>query len=478
MGFSLIDYVIFITYSLLILYFGTRFRKSQKTVNDYFLGGRNIPWLAVSLSIIATETSALTFIGVPAQSYRTDLLFIQLSLGYLTSRIVLSYTFVRVFYRENVPTVYSFLGKRFGKIIQRYTGVLYFITRILASGVRLFAIALVLSVVADVPVPVSIMLIGIVAVFYTIIGGITAVIWTDVIQMIVLIAGGVVAFFFLLNNIPGGWETIVRSAAEENKFRIFDFSYSLNSVYTFWSGLIGGFVFGMATHGTDQGIIQRLLACKSEKGAAKAISMSGVFVIPQFLLFLVIGVMLYVFYHGSFPVDNTDKIFAFFIIQELPRGITGLIIAGVFSAAMSTLDSDINAMASTTLSDFFPEKLKKQYSDKKLLNLSKLFTAFWGIILILVAFLAQGWGSVLTAGLKVASFTAGGMLGIFSMGIFTRKANTAGCLAGSITGIAAVVFMNFATDIAWPWFALAGCAVTWIIGYPVSIITTKKTNKS
>jgi len=474
MKFSLLDYSILLAYGIVVIYIGSWFGKKQKNIKDYFLGGRSIPWIVIALSIVATETSALTFIGVPAISYRGDLSFIQLAFGYLIARIILGYTLIKTYYNGNYYTPYSYLSDRFDPGVKNHVAFLFFITRILASGVRLYAISLVLSVITGISIHWSILIIGTTAILYTFLGGITAVIWTDVIQMGMLIFGGVLSLTILVSKIPGGLSSFWEIGQSFGKFNLINFSFDFSQPYSFFTGIIGGTVFGMASHGTDQSLVQRVLTAKNLKGSKNALILSGVIVIPQFLLFLFVGIMLFVFYRDN-PLQiasmEVDRIFPTFIVNEIGRGLSGLIIAGVFSAAISSLDSALNALASTTVADFYIPYFGKNKSEGEILKVSRLFTLGWGIILVGFAFISilfKSWGSVLEIGLSVASFTYGSMLGIFLLGIIFYKKKFDRIIVSSFLGICCVILLRIFTLIAWPWFAVIGCSVTIMCSFLLS----------
>jgi len=472
MKFTLIDYIILLLYLVFVSWLGYFFSKKQETTEDYFLGSRKIPWLASGLSVVATETSALTFIGVPAIAYSGDMTFLQLSIGYLIARIILSFTLIRKYYKEKVYTVYGYLNKRFGENVKNIVSLLFFITIILGNGVRLYAAALVLTIVTGFPIFWTILLIGIISIIYTMLGGISAVIWSDVMQTGILVGGGILALFLLSSKL-GTYSEIANELINRGKLNIFNFSFDLTKNYTFWTGIVGGTFIGMSSHGTDQGMVQRLLTLKNEKESAKALILSGLVVGPQFFLFLLVGSLLFVFY-SSFPSanlpSNPDQIFSYFIVTELPPGISGLIIAGLFAAAMSTIDSALSAIASTTISDFYIPYFSKNRKDNLIL-ISKYFTVIWGIILVGIAFLTlltEDWGSVLEIGLKVASFTWGGILGVFMIGYLTKSVEKTGAQFGVISGVMIVVILSVFTKLAWPWYPVVGALTTGLTGYSIS----------
>src|SRR5438552_2796740 len=355
MGFSAIDYAVLLIYLAGITIFGVMFRKQQRTVKDYFLGDKNTSWIVISLSIVATETSTLTLIGVPALAYANyarpeqggNFTYLQVVLGYIVARIIISFLFIPAYFRGNLLTAYELLKRRFGVQTKNFAASLFLIMRALAEGVRVFAASIVLSAVLAVSMPAlphlrlwSIMTVGVLTLLYTFGGGITAVIWTDMIQLIIYIGGSLLAAYQLLHLVPGGWSEIAAQAASANKFQAFSFTWDLNVPFTFWAGLLGGTCLTMATHGTDQLLVQRLLTCRNQRDSQKALVFSGFVVLFQFALFLTIGIMLfayYKFYPLTVKLASNDEIFPTFIVTRLPHGISGLVIAAIFAAAMSNL---------------------------------------------------------------------------------------------------------------------------------------------
>ncbi|MCH8320806.1 MAG: hypothetical protein IH790_07615, partial [Acidobacteria bacterium] len=333
MEFTALDYAVLSFYLIASAGLGTLIGRGQKNINDYFLAGKRVPWWAISFSIVATETSTLTFIGAPAIAYTGNLTFLQVIVGYFLGRLLVSFFLLPSYFKGEIQTAYEVLNLRFGRQVQNFSAFLFQASRSLADGVRLFATGLVLSVVTDISDQWSVVMIGVVTIIYTLYGGMRAVIWNDVIQLCIYITGATLAFFIILDRIPGGWSEVVSLAAPLNKFQFLDFTLSFSVAYTFWAGLLGGSFITFATHGTDQMMVQRYLACGNKKGSQLALILSGFLVFGQFLLFLIIGVMLYAFYQ-HFPLDQEleqmDRIFPIFIVQQMPPGVSGLIIAAIF----------------------------------------------------------------------------------------------------------------------------------------------------
>ncbi len=465
------DIVVMLVYLVLVTGFGVALARYQTDSRAYFLGNRNIPWWAVCLSVVATETSVITFIGVPALSYEGDLRFIQLTLGYLAARILLAAFFLPAYLKQDTYTVYGFLSRRFGQRARSYAAGLFFVTQVLGSGVRLYAAALVLSTVLDISsISTAIVLIAAVTILYTWAGGISAVIWTDCLQAVIMIGGGVLALVILAGMLPEGLSGVLATAAAAGKLRLCDFSLSLTMKYTFWSGLIGGAFLGMASHGTDQVIAQRLLTCRTLADGRKAIVGSALIIIPQFLLFLLIGVLLHYYYLAHpplVPFDKWDRIFPHFIVNYFPPVAAGLVVAAMFGAAMSTLDSGIQALSASTVMDIIRPLTGSKRPAADYLGLSRWLVVFWGAVLVVVAFFAGGWGPVLETGLTMPSFTYGPLLGLFVLGFFTKVSAPRAITAAVGAGLAGIILVVNYTGLAFTWYVFTGTLITVTVGLAV-----------
>jgi solute:Na+ symporter, SSS family len=469
-----LDLAIVIAYLLAITALGMRFRRGQQGVSDYFLGGRTAPWWALAFSIVATETSTLTIIGTPAISYGGNLTFIQLVFGYLLGRVLIVLLLLPGYFRGEFFTAYALIEKRFGPKMRSVAASTFLITRAIAEGVRVSAIALVVSVVLGTSEKLAVVIVIALTVLYTFEGGMKAVIWTDVAQLLLYLTGSAVTFFVLLHRIPGGWTEVAQVAATAgHKLQALDFSWRLATKYTFWSGLIGGAFLTMASHGTDQTIVQRLLAAKNERDSRRALLTSGVIVLIQFIVFLLIGVLLFVFAQ-HFPLlaagEDTDRILPLFLVREMPVGLAGLLLASIVAVAMSNASGSLNSLAASSVLDF--ARLRGRSADSaSIMRLSKRMTLLWGLVLMAFGFVQ--WGPRLEAGLRVASLPFGSLLGLFLLGTLDRGANARGALAGMIAGLAAILCVFQFTSVAFTWYVLIGSTVTFVIGTLASRLTTK-----
>jgi SSS family transporter len=479
-----LDLAVLIVYLAGITWFGARFRRSQKGLRDYFLGGRRTPWWAISFSIVSAETSTLTVIGTPALGFSGDLGFLQVVFGYLLARIVISALFLPHYFRGEMFTAYELMKRRFGERIRRLTAGLFLVLRALAEGVRVFAISIVVSIVLETGELPSILLIVALTLFYTFEGGMTAVIWTDVVQMVLYVAGAVLSFAVILGGIPGGWGEVVRVAGAAGKFRLFDFSFGLSMdffsrTYTFWAGIIGGCFLTTASHGTEQLMVQRLLAARDEREGRKALLASWIVIFCQFTLFLLIGVMLYVHYRktGLAVPQPLDRLYPDFVWNHLPVGVSGLVTAAILAAAMSNLSAALNALASTSVVDFWlpfdRRRRGRERTDRELLRYGRAATLAWGAALVGVGLLARRWGSVLEAGLSVASVLYGSLLGVFLLGVLSRRVGETAAMGGMLMGFLVMMCVRFATPVAWTWYVVIGTAATFGAGCLFSFVARR-----
>lgn len=488
MGFTTLDYVIVIAYLVGMAVFGVISGGKQTSARDYFLGNKKIPWWAVCFAIVATETSTLTFISIPGLAYATNLNFIQVTFGYLLGRIVVSFILLPAYARGELLTAYQLLAERFGPAMRNLTSITFMLTRVLADGVRLFATAIPLAILlkgwqsfTNVPNEqvyiISILVMAAMTLVYTFIGGVRAVIWTDVVQMFIYLAGAIGAVFILLNEIGPNGFTI-----PSEKFSVLNFGFDLGwkkfieSPYTLPASLIGGAFLSMASHGTDQIIVQRLLTVKTLIDSRRALIGSGIVVIIQFGIFLAIGLLLYSYYGGAtyaqLGLIKADEIFPKFIIEKMPSGLSGIIIAGLLAAAMSTLSGSVNSLASTTMNDIYTPYFRRGNSDARDLFLSRLFSLLWCGVLVGVAifFIANTSKALVELALSIASVTYGGLLGTFLLGVLFTKPDQRDAVAGFLVGIATMAVIFFATGIAWTWFTFIGCTVTIMVGTTSSLI--------
>lgn len=461
------DLIIVLIYLISVAIVGILSGGKQKSIKDYFLGAEKIPWLAVSFSIIAAETSTLTFISIPGLAYNSNFNFLQLTFGFLIGRIAIAYILLPKYYQGEISTVYTFLEKRFGKKVRTFASVIFLFTRVASDGVRLFAAAIPLYLLLNIQPIYAIILISIIALIYTYTGGMKAIIYVDALQMMIYLGGASLIIFYTLNHINGN--IFSDSALMTEKLSIINLGLStrlsdfFSQPYTLLAGIIGGGFLSMASHGTDQLIVQRLLAIQNLRKSQLAIITSGIIIIFQFAIFLFIGFLLYAFY-GELNLKS-DEILPTFVIKELPTGLSGFIIAGIFAAALSTLAGSISSLSSSTMIDLFLNNKKENLDESSKLFYSRVFTILWTVFLIGSAiFFMNTNKAVVELALSISSFTFGGMLGTFLLGIFNKEANEKIALIAFILSIAVVSIIIIFKVVAWTWYVFIGVLVVLLTG--------------
>jgi SSS family solute:Na+ symporter len=488
MGLNALDLGVIVAYLAGVTLFGLHFRRKQQTLRNYFLAGNSIPWWAISLSIVAAETSTLTVISIPGMAYDKDFRFLQLVIGYLIGRVVVSFVFIPQYFRGELVTAYQLMERRFGQRLRTLTAGMFLLTRAAAEGVRVFAVALVVRIALGNLLSglgefgrdlCAIAIVTLLTLIYTFEGGMAAVIWTDVVQLTIYVAGTVVGFFTILHLVPGGWQTMHAMAGQAGKFHVFDFSWNFTTTYTLGAGVIGGAFLTTASHGTDQLIVQRLLSARSERQSKIALLSSGLAILFQFSLFLLVGVMLFVFYRLFPPTvvfTRTDTIFPTFIVDRMPHGISGLLISAILAAAMSNLSAALNSLSSTTIVDFYG-RIHPESTEQRRVELSRFATVGWAVLLFGLALLARHGGKVLEVGLSIASVAYGSLLGVFLLGVLTRKASERGAMIGMILGFALNLYLWLFTGVAFTWYVVLGSIATFVVGYSASWLLAQATRQ-
>ncbi len=443
-------------------YYGFRQSKYNKTVEDFFLANRNLPWPIAMFSIVATETSVLTFISVPGLAYQGNWHFLQLAFGYILGRILVSVFLLPQYFKKPITSIYEILGEKYGKGIQKTASGVFLITRILADGIRFLATATIVHVISGWSLPVAVLIIGVVTIFYTILGGIRTIVWIDSFQFLLYIGGGLLSIFFAIHYLPTSLTETFAALNELDKFALFKFDGNLfTDSYFFISALIGGAFLSFASHGADYMMVQRVLGTSNLSSARKAMIGSGIFVTIQFAIFLLAGSLIYMYYNGM-PMEK-DREFASFIVDVLPVGIKGILFAGVLSAAMSTLSSSINSLASSTITDWGIAKTIKN---------SRVASFVWAIVLMGMAlFFDEGNTSIVILGLQIASFTYGGLLGLFILSKLDREFQPASLILGLIGSLVIVLFLK-QTGLAWTWYIACAVTMNIIIVYLSDFIMT------
>ena len=474
-----VDLAIIVLYIFGITLMGAWIGAKQKDIKGYFVGDRNVHWFLVLISIVATETSAITFLSVPGRSFDLkggNFTFLQIALGYIIGRLLISWLLLPAYFRGECFTAYEVLKQRFDVRVQRAASALFLMTRTFADGLRLFLTAMLVNAATGGDMVLTIVVLGLVTLLYTYIGGMQAVIWTDLIQFFICLGGAFAAGYYLLAAIPGGWDTFVSQGEAAGKFKMFDFDFTLRKDMTFWSALLGGAFITMASHGADQSMVQRYLCARSLKEARRSLVLSSFVVLFQFTLFLAIGVGLFAAYQtGAFAVvapGTVDQVFGQFIVEKMPVGLVGIVVAAVLAVAMSSMSSSLNSASNAFVNDFY-RPMKPNRSDAHYLKVAKLATLFWGALKIASATLAYALlddTSIIDVALKVAGLTTGVVLGLFILGQMKKPVASGSALVGMASGFAVVLWAWGMTyfkvfTIPWPLFAPIGALSVVLLAY-------------
>lgn len=474
-----IDWAVVVLYFCIIAGIGVWAGRKSKTTDEFFLGGRRMPWTTAMLSLLATEASAVTFIGAPGDSFGGTMWYAQMAIGSLVARIIVATLFLGAFYRFKVTTVYEFLKHRFGEATRGTGSAFFIVTRLLASGVRLCVMAKVLSVVVDgLSFEVALALVATIAMAYTFFGGIRAVMWTDVVQFVIFIGGAWLAFGLLLSKIEGGWSGMMEIARVEGKDRIFDFSFSFTAKNVFWAAVLCGLFQSMAAFGTDQDMTQRMLTCRKPSLAKRGLILTGLIDFPIVFTFLLIGLALYAFNSTSgfaAGIEENDRVFPTFIVTYLPVGIKGLLLAAVFAAAMSSLDSALNALSSSAVVDLYKAYIRPGASDRHYLGVSRLFIVLFAVVLVVIAWICKDIGGVLVLAFQIVSYTYGGLLGVFLLGLLTKRGNNVTNIIAMISSIGVVILVGHVAKIAWHWMIIVG--TLWTFGFAAIFPGKRRTDE-
>lgn len=498
MYFNAADWIVIVVYLAAMVLVGLWFGKDQKNTRDYFLGSKNTPWWGISLSIIATETSALTIISVPAMAYGGDISFLQIIIGYVIARVILAVVMVPLYFRGEIYSPYQLLEDSFGKPARKLAGGFFLISETLSAGVRVYVAAIpiqlmlgddVLSLGTGDPILGAILLFVVLSLAYTYVGGMKAVIWTDAAQFFLFMAGGVFTLFYIPTLIEGGWGAAMEKASEAGKLNFFNFDFSLSMPFNIWMGIIGATFVVLSSHGAEQLIVQRVLACSNVRDGRKALALSAVIIFPLFLLFLMVGVMLWVYYEfqTTMPIAlpevrpgirQNDYIYPIFMMTGVPHVVRGFLIVAILAAAMSSVSSALNSLASVSTMDFFKSMTKGLKSENFYFQFSRFSTLFWGGALIVVAYLSREVQFVLNAAFSLRGLTSGALLGGLALVLFWRKGSWVPLFCGMITSLVAMIFITQFTwggpenpqKIAWPWFTLIGTFITITVAYLVRLV--------
>lgn len=498
---TLADWLVVCLYLAGIIAFGMWFGKGQKTTRDYFLGSRNLPWWGVGFSIVATETSALTFIGVPAMAFGSDLSFIQIIVGYVIARIILAIVLVPHYFKGEIYSPYQLFAQAFGPAARQTAGGLFLIAGTLAAGVRVYVTCIPIQLMLgfrERGILLAIVLFVLLSLAYTCVGGVKAVIWTEAVQFLLFVVGGLFTLFYVPTLLEGGWKTALETASAAGKLHWFNGAFSLGRPFNIWMGVIGATFQVMFSHGADQLVVQRVLTCQSVAAGRKSLILSAAVILPLFLVFLLVGTMLWVYYQ-EFPnlpiaipelrpgITKNDYVFPIFIVTVIPPVLKGFLIVAILAAAMSSVSSALAALASVSIMDFYQGLSRRERSAAFYLRLSQCSTVGWAVLLVVVAWLTQQAPSVLNAAFSLSGLTSGAMLGGLLLAVFGRKGNAAPVVVGMLSALAVMTALHVlprmawsketweqvvGVEIFWPWYTLIGTAVTLAVFALVSLLAS------
>lgn len=511
-SFNVADWLVILTYLLGIIGLGVWFGKDQRTTRDYFLGSKNIPWWGISLSIVAAETSALTIISVPAMAFGENLTFIQMTIGYALARLLLAVIMVPHYFKGEIYSPYQLLENAFGPSARRLTGGLFLMSETLAAGVRVYVASIpirlmlgdkVLGLGTRDPILGAILLFVILSLLYTYIGGVKAVIWTDAVQFGLFMAGGIFTLCYIPTLVEGGASALLTRAASAGKLTWMNGSFSLCMPFNIWMGLIGGTFVTLSSHGAEQLIVQRVLACRTVADGRKALILSAVLIMPLFLVFLLVGTMLWSYYQQTplpMPIPEVkpgsgisanDYIYPIFILSGVPHVLKGFLIVSILSAAMSSVSSALTSLASVSTMDFIKPLVKRPRDEGYFLSFSKGSTVGWAILLILVAYLSREVAYVLNAAFSLRGLTSGALLGGLLLVLIWRKGTAMPVVVGSLTSVAIMIFLSrlqwvqsnaagelVKVKLAWPWYTLTGTIITLSVAWLVRFFQQSHARKS
>ncbi len=501
------DWIVIIAYLGGIIGLGVWFGKDQQNTRDYFLGSKNIPWWGIGLSIVAAETSALTIIGVPAMAYGGNIAFIQMIIGYVIARIILAIVLVPHYLKGEIYSPYQLFANKFGPGARQTAGVFFLISETLAAGVRVYVASIPVKLMlgdkllgfgTGDPILGAILWFVVLSLVYTYIGGVKAVIWTDAVQFGLFLLGGIFALIYIPTLIDGGFGAVFSRAAAVGKLHWLNatppegtswIKFLLGSPFNIWMGVIGGTVLVMSTHGAEQLIVQRVLACKTVREGRKALALSAVLVFPLFLIFLLVGAMLFVFYEGhpfqiplpeSSPgIKANDFIFPIFMMTEVPHVLKGFLIVAILSAAMSSVSSALTSLASVSTMDFV-KHLAPRRSELFFLRFSKVSTIFWAVALVVIAYLSRRVDFVLNAAFQLRGLTGGALLGGLILAVFWKRGRGTPVVGSMIISLVCMTLIQLlpklswsrdlwmrclGTEIFWPWYTLIGLTITLIAAF-------------
>ena len=476
--FTTLDYGVFAAYLVASVLVGVLFVKEQRTIKDYFLAGRSMGSVVVAISVLAALFSGISYLGAPGEVYAHDLSFVLVGLSFFIATPITTLLFLPFFYQSRFYTAYQYLEERFSLPVRELASLLFILRVLLWLALATYAPALALEQVTGLPLWFTLLVTGVLTTFYTTLGGMKAVIWTDVMQFVVLFGGQLAILWVAVSRIPGGVAGVYEVGRAGGKFAL-NLSFDPTVRVTLWGLLLGGAFMNLVQMATDQVSVQRYLTATSLKTAQRSLWRKLALIIPVVSVFYVTGVVLWVFYQGPQDpltrgaVSSADQVLPYFVVNELPVGMPGLLVAAIYAASMSTISAGLNALTSATLVDFYQRVWHPEASAEHQLRLAKWLTLGYGALVLALAFLVQRLGTLLEVSNKVIGLVGGPLLGLFLLGMITRRANSRGAIAGWAAGVAVLVFVCFFTKVSFLWYAGIGCLITLAVGWVVSRLPGK-----
>lgn len=468
--FSTLDWTILGIYISGNLLLGYYLSKRIATAEDFYLGKRTTPWWAIGISVIATYVSALSFLGAPAWAYTDGLSVIAIHLNYPIVIFLVITFFLPFFFNSGVASIYEYQEKRFGPKARILVSTIWLVSQTLTSAAILYATSLVLEFITGIDVVYAIFIVTVIALIYTTMGGITAVIWTDVIQAAVLFIGAFIIFFALLDNLTLPLGETLAQLKIQGKTNALNFSGDWTNVTTIWSGVVAMTLYHVTVYGTNQMMVQRALASKNIGDAKKSYLLMGFAAFFIYFLFIFLGILFYAYYGGREFENGNTIILQFAADYGLP-GLMGIIAAAVMAASMSSLDSAFNSLSTISVVDFYQKYFVKNGSPQHYLKVTRIFTVFWAMVIIAPAILySKSTGSILETLSQVGSYFVGAQLGMFALGFFSKHATERGLLIGTAVGFGVVWYVATKTDIAWPWYCLIGAVTNMSVSTVASML--------
>jgi SSS family solute:Na+ symporter len=476
--FAFIDWIVLSAYLIIVILIGILYRSGREGIYGYFFARGQMPWWAVGISLIATSVSASTFLGNPAEAYQFDLRLLQLNLCVPVSIIIICAVFIPYFRRSGASSAYEILEHRFDLKTRTLASTLYMLHVLLRTGILIYGSAIMMSRISGIDIRVVIVAVGVITVAYTAMGGIRAVIWTDVLQFFILVAGAVLICIFVSIDIDGGPATVFQMAREAGKLRWFDTSWNLSDPRNIWAAGLAYVILDLAIRATDQQFVQRYLSCVDLRRTQYAAILSAILGLFMALLFFGVGIFLWAYYH-SFPselnmIEDVNLVLPHYIASKLPWGVSGLIVAAVFAAAMSSIDSAMSALSNTATVDFF-----KRFggSERHALAFARLSTFLWGVLGVCCGLYAATFGmNIFELALSFTSLFVGALLGIFILALAVDRASGWGAFIGSIAGMVALALVTkvLQLKVAWPWYPVISMTVTLLVGWLTSFAIPRK----